>query len=270
MRRQLAVAVRSVAVFVILGEELAFFFSLHFTLKSVFDESLRTKANALVTASEIEGGEIEIDMDVQEFAGFGSNRPGDYYEIFARDRAVLQRSPSLGATDLPDIPAASTQEEGVTNLTLPEEKEGRAFWTNFTPVSEADDRYTDLRIVAASNLISLDRTIRIVGTVMAVFAAIGIAVALVSPRAVVGKELESSRSARRQRSEDRCRTFDGTSPHAGHSGRAGTPHRQDQRTAGETVRIVRPGETVFFLRGSRTTDSLGRTEIDASVGRILA
>ena len=41
-------------------------------LANRFDETLTAKARALITASEIDGKEFEIDLIVHEFAGFGA------------------------------------------------------------------------------------------------------------------------------------------------------------------------------------------------------
>ena len=64
-------------------------------LQSQFDETLTAKARALITASEIDDGDFEIDLTVQDFAGFGKDG-NDYFEIrridgrlFLSDRAHL-------------------------------------------------------------------------------------------------------------------------------------------------------------------------------------
>ena len=46
-----------------------------------FDETLDAKAEALISVAEVDEDEFEIDLDVQQFAGFGSPLTGDFFEV---------------------------------------------------------------------------------------------------------------------------------------------------------------------------------------------
>lgn len=177
IRRQMAVSVGIVAVVVALGGG-ALYLALRIALRAQFDSVLETKADALTTASEIEDGEFEIDLDVQAFAGFGSRGPGDYFEIISKGGALLQRSPSLGSIRLKGVDALPTVGSGFADMTLPEGVEGRAYWTFFTPADDIERNFTDLRIVVASDLTQLKSTLRVAASMITVFGTGGVIVIL--------------------------------------------------------------------------------------------
>lgn len=178
IRRQMAYSVGGIAVIVVLGG-VALYLSLRLALKSQFDEGLKTKAEALVTASEIEDEDLEIDIDVQAFAGFGSSGPGDYFEIRTQEGLTVERSPSLASSHLPDLEVFLTKPEGFADLTLPEGVEGRAYWRTFTPAKDLENRFPDLRIVVASDRTSLRRTLRLVAIMIASIGTGGVVVIVV-------------------------------------------------------------------------------------------
>lgn len=178
IRRQMALTVSAVAGVVVIAGGVSLFFALRFALRTQFDDTLRTKADALVIASVVEDGELEIDLDVQAFAGFGESSPGDYFEIHAADGTVLARSPSLGTASLPAIESPPDQTEGVTNCALPEGVDGRAYWRRFTPADDEENRFAGLRIIVASDRGRLKRTLQPIATTIAMVGAGGIVVIL--------------------------------------------------------------------------------------------
>lgn len=185
IRRQMALTVSAATGAIVLVGGAGLFLTLRIALRTQFDAGLQTKAEALVTASVVEDGELEIDIDVQAFAGFGSNSPGDYFEIFTDEGDPLQRSPSLGSSDLPGIELFARATEGFTDLELPEGVEGRAYWRTFTPADDEENRFSDLRIVVASDLTRLKRTLRLVATTIAAFGGAGLFLILALLRFVV-------------------------------------------------------------------------------------
>lgn len=191
IRRQMALAVSGVAAIALLVGGLGLYLSLRLALETQFDATLKTKAEALVSASDAADGEFEIDIDVQAFAGFGSSSPGDYFVVAAPDGRVIQRSPSLGSSDLPGIDELPASPEGFADLVLPEEIPGRAHWRTFTPSEDVAGRFSDLRIVVASDLGGLRRTLRLVTLMIAAFGGSGILVLLLVLPLVVGKGLRS-------------------------------------------------------------------------------
>jgi len=190
IRRQMALTVCGAAVLVLLVGGLGLYLTLRLAFQAQFDAALATKAEALVTASEVEDGEFDLDLDVQAFAGFGSNAPGDYFEIRTRDGRLVQRSPSLGSDDLPEIAAFAEAPEGFTRLLLPEGIEGRAHWRTFTPPRDAANEFADLRIVVASDLTSLKRTLGLMAGWIAAFGFGGTALTLALVLWVVGVGLK--------------------------------------------------------------------------------
>lgn len=177
IQRQMAVSVGIVAVIIAVGGA-ALFLALRFALRTQFDAVLETKADALVTASEVEDGAFEIDLDVQAFAGFGSRGPGDYFQIVTKEGASVQRSPSLGAFPLKGVETLPAVAKGFADMTLPEGVEGRAYWTTFTPADDIEKRFTDLRIVVASDLTDLKSTLRVAALMITVFGTGGVIVIL--------------------------------------------------------------------------------------------
>ncbi|WP_075088427.1 sensor histidine kinase N-terminal domain-containing protein [Verrucomicrobium spinosum] len=102
-----------------------------------FDAVLAAKADALVTTSEMERRKLEIDLEVQEFAGFGSAAGGDYFEFRTPSGSLLARSPSLRRDRLPSLPEPLTRKPLNGYLTLPDGRPGRALWLA-VPVKSRD------------------------------------------------------------------------------------------------------------------------------------
>lgn len=191
IRRQMSLAVGIAAGLVILFGGLGVFLTLRIALRNQFDASLRTKAEALVIASDVdeEEDEFEIDFDVQSFAGFGSTSPGDYFEVRTRDGEVVESSPSLGNGELPTPPGFDSEAEGYAMLLLPDNVEGRAHWRTFTPAEDRDHGFRDLRIIVASDLGRLRRTLRVAAITIGSFGVVGLLVSLALLRYVVGAGL---------------------------------------------------------------------------------
>lgn len=64
------------------------------SLLDQFDETLEAKASALAAAAELDEDGFEIDLVIQDFAGFGS-RDRDLFQMWRRDGRSLALSPSL-------------------------------------------------------------------------------------------------------------------------------------------------------------------------------
>ena len=89
IRRNMALRIGGAALLLSLGGGFGLYFALDGALATQFDHALATKAQALVSAAEIDNGKFEIDLDIQAFAGFGSGSPGDYFQISATDGRVV-------------------------------------------------------------------------------------------------------------------------------------------------------------------------------------
>ncbi len=176
IRRDLGLRIGGAALMLLFVGGFGLYFSLRKALATQFDHILATKAQALVTASEIDRGEFEIDLDVQAFAGFGSNSPGDYFEVFAPDGTTVERSPSLGADGLTWPEGFDDSDEGFADLILPGGSPGRAYWTSFTPSIDSEEEEGEepavaptLRLLVASDDSGHHRTLRTVALFIGLF-----------------------------------------------------------------------------------------------------
>lgn len=176
IRRDLAFRIGGATLLLLMAGGIGLYLSLWKALGTQFDRILATKAQALVTASEIDRGEFEIDLDVQAFAGFGSSSHGDFFEVYDESGASVERSPSLGIGELSKPEELFESEEGYANLLLPGGLPGRAYWTSFTPLIDLDEESGRgvesppvMRILVASDDSGLRRTLRTVALVIALF-----------------------------------------------------------------------------------------------------
>ncbi len=172
-----------------------FYISLREALRKQFDDVLVAKAEALVMASEIEDGELEIDFDVQAFAGFGTGARGDYFVVFDEDGTAIMRSLSLGSAELRIPRDLLHTEKGAANFLLPEDVPGRAYWTTFEPQLDNDEIGNpvppDLKIFVAGSDATLRRTLRTAAMFIWIFGALGILLTLSISRSVVRSGLKS-------------------------------------------------------------------------------
>jgi len=73
---------------------------IHRTLFSQYDASLASTARMLAASVELDGGEVELEFDVQQMPEFVRRDRPTYYEIWRSDGTVVARSPRLGTNDL--------------------------------------------------------------------------------------------------------------------------------------------------------------------------
>lgn len=169
-------------------------FGLHFTISKALtdqlDGVLEMQAEALITAIEIEENGLEIDSDIQAFIGFGSRSPGDYFEIYDRDRELLQRSHSFDEDDPTLVDQIPPFTSGHRSIMLPNGVSGRAYWTTFTPTESADEKFEDLLVLVASERSNLDRTLRTMALSITLFGSSAVIVSLAILYFVVGTGLK--------------------------------------------------------------------------------
>lgn len=192
-------------------------FLIYFTAERLllrnFDAVLAAKADALVTTSEMERGKLEIDLEVQEFAGFGSAAGGDYFEFRTLAGSLLARSPSLRRDRLPSLPEPLTRKPQNGFLPLPDGRPGRALWLT-VPVKSRDqpDGATLVELGVASDSTSLSQTLHTLSMVVAGTAAAGTLVGLLVLRSVVRRSLQPVSDLAREVQEipidDPARTLD--------------------------------------------------------------
>ncbi|MEK7953352.1 ATP-binding protein [Luteolibacter soli] len=142
-------------------------------LRSQFDETLTAKARALVSASEVDGREVEIDFTVLDFAGFGKDGT-DYFEIRRMDGKLLMSSPSLRADefDSPGIgysnKAPDDNEPQIKNGKLGTGRLARFYVQRFYPKDDKKKRFQDLYVIVASPTESMYLQLALLTTVLGV------------------------------------------------------------------------------------------------------
>ncbi len=148
---------------------LAIFFVTREVMEEQFDDTLVAKATALITATEIDDEEFEIDLTVQDFAGFGSGGD-DYFEVRRGDGRAMVRSPSLGSAGNALIPRFPLPAHSGTNIAsghLGDGRPARFFIRRFVPKDDDKKEYQDLHLVTASPTRELLKNLWILGIVIA-------------------------------------------------------------------------------------------------------
>lgn len=184
----MAVTIGSVATALLILGGAAIYLSLRQVLTAHFDTGLLAKADALVAASEVDDGELELDSEILAFAGFGTKAPGDYFEIRAADGKVLARSPSLGASSL-DREGRGGGARIAGNIMLPGGHDGRAVWISFTPSDAETLEFRNLQIIVASDAGVLRDTLQTIATVLWVSGLAALVISLVVLQVVLGTGL---------------------------------------------------------------------------------
>jgi signal transduction histidine kinase len=151
---------------------LGVFVAMRQLLWSQFDETLTAKARALITASEIDDGEFEIDLTIQDFAGFGHGGD-DYFEIRRMGGDLFLRSPSL-ETDNPDswgighIASARNDEPRLEHGKLGDGRLARFYIQRFYPKDDEKELHKDLYLVVASPTRSMHFQLARLATVLTI------------------------------------------------------------------------------------------------------
>ncbi len=132
----------------------AVFVAMRYLLYSQFDETLTAKARAIITASEIDDDEFEIDLTVQDFAGFGSGGK-DYFEIRRLNGARFLSSPSLdahpaGLWNSADWPPPPDDEGFIGGGGFTDGRSARFYLQRFYPKDDDEMAHQDLYLVVAS------------------------------------------------------------------------------------------------------------------------
>lgn len=152
-------------------------------LHSLFDETLTAKARALITASEVDDGDFEIDLTVQDFAGFGKGGD-DYFEIRRSKGGLVLRSPSLRedgrAIDRFDrFEPPREKDHVILHDRLADGRPARFYLQKIYPKDDKKNRYQDIYLIAASPTRAIQRELNLLATVLAV--AGGVAILLMVP-----------------------------------------------------------------------------------------
>lgn len=192
LRSQLTFAL-ALAICMLLGAGgLGIFFVTRGVMVDQFDDTLVAKATALITATEIDDEEFEIDLTVQDFAGFG---PGgdDYFEIRRGNGRAMVISPSLGERENNLIPHSGLTLKDEARLVSGQLGDGRAarfYIQSFVPKDDEKREYRDLYLVAASPTRELSRNLWILGSVIAAVGGLLLLAVIPLLRLVLGRGLK--------------------------------------------------------------------------------
>jgi signal transduction histidine kinase len=154
IHRHLGVVLCTVVGGLFLLTGVAVFVAMRHLLLSQFDETLTAKARAIITASEIDDGEFEIDLTVQDFAGFGSGG-NDYFEIRRLSGVSFLRSPSLdvhpaGLWSAQNHPSPSDDRGMIRGGWFTDGRSARFYTQRFYPKDDGEMKHQDLYVVVAS------------------------------------------------------------------------------------------------------------------------
>ncbi|HVU17826.1 MAG TPA: ATP-binding protein [Candidatus Didemnitutus sp.] len=103
------------------------------TLVGSFDSTLRTRALALASLTEVEQGQIQFDFSEDFLRGFAVEHPRSYFEIWNAAGKVLARSPSLASADLGGPTGGTIDRPQFGNLALPNGRHARGVAFTFVP-----------------------------------------------------------------------------------------------------------------------------------------
>lgn len=106
-------------------------------LLAELDHALLAKAQALVTLTGQEAGEVEIDFADEHMPEFSVPVEPEYFELWLADGTVLERSESLGSQDLSRFPRPA-KEPRFRDVRLPDGRPGRLVEIDFVPQFEED------------------------------------------------------------------------------------------------------------------------------------
>lgn len=138
IRRHLVVSLLVGSGLLVLAVGLAASAAVARRLRHEFDDSLLTKARALITLTEQRRGEVEINFADEFMPEFEAPRQPEYFQLWLAGGTVIERSHSLDDGDLPrsgDLTATPRYQD----LRLPDGRPGRMVEIAFVPQSEDDE-----------------------------------------------------------------------------------------------------------------------------------
>jgi len=103
-----------------------------------FDRSLLAKAELLATLTEQDHGRVTIEFADEYLPEFSTADPREYFELWAGDGRVVERSRSLARKSLIRPPRFELAPR-FSDLVLPDGRAGRQVQLGFVPQTEGDD-----------------------------------------------------------------------------------------------------------------------------------
>lgn len=175
-------------------------------LQDQFDDTLVAKATALITATEIDDEEFEIDLTVQDFAGFGSGGD-DYFEIRRGDGSLMTSSPSLALPGRVLVPKFTVPVDGEARMVsgfLTDGRPARFYVQRFVPKDDDKREYQDLWLIVAGPLGGMLDSLWVLGSVIAGMSALVLLLTVPLLRVVLARGLRPLESLGRQVREIRA------------------------------------------------------------------
>ncbi|MBB5352124.1 signal transduction histidine kinase [Haloferula luteola] len=172
IRRRLTLLLCLAVGSLLVGTGLGVFIAMHGLLEHQFDETLRAKASALITASEIDDGDFEIDLTVQNFAGFGTGGE-DYFEIRRLSDQLFLRSPSLenGAFRISSDSRVAPPHDDLARIfaaRLGDGRRARFYVQTFYPKDDKKKRFQNLYLIVASPTSGMHFQLALLATVLTI------------------------------------------------------------------------------------------------------
>lgn len=104
-----------------------------------FDRGLVAKGRALVTLTSQQDHEIDLEFADEYMPEFERKSAPEYFELWSSKGHVIERSNSLGNSDLTRQLGWATTEPRILDLRLPDGRRGRSVQLDFVPQVEDDD-----------------------------------------------------------------------------------------------------------------------------------
>jgi len=114
-------------------------------LEEEFDRGLIVKAQALVTLTSQEAGEIDLDFADEYMPEFERETDPEYFQLWSSDGRVVERSHSLETGDLARLPGLRF-EPRIRDVDLPDGRPGRSVQIDFVPQVEDDHLEEDVDV----------------------------------------------------------------------------------------------------------------------------
>ena len=172
------------------GGGAALYFSVRTVLSREFDAALQAKAQVFATLTKQDGEKIELEFAEELMPEFQAGAHPSYFQLWRPDGRLLERSPSLGESDLP----RRVGQVGVphfSDLLLANGRRGRSISFAFMPqredeaVAAAESPSPPASVVVAVERSSLDHHLRVMAAATAIAAILMMAGAVVLALAVI-------------------------------------------------------------------------------------
>jgi signal transduction histidine kinase len=152
------------------------------------DAALTTTAQAIMVSTEVDDGELEVELEFDRMTGFSGDEAPNLFEIRRADGAVALRSPGLREPLLPDLVLPAGREPVLVDATLADGTAVRAIAQRFDP-EDKRGRHRDSLLIVASRSGELGQTLDLLAWVLAGAGLIALGLTVPIVRAVLGRGL---------------------------------------------------------------------------------